>query len=129
MALVNAARPPSSGSFSRWTITTRLCAVVSALRQFHLTVQPSGTMILAEPFRWPLMSAEGAPVRLATSSVRVAVLPAESTASQSGAAGGAFALGEAGGGVEAGAAAASLTGAFWLRPAHAIAATAPPMAN
>ena len=52
IALVNAARPPSVGSFSRSAITTRLCGdVESALRQSHCTVQLSGTMIWTSPFR------------------------------------------------------------------------------
>src|SRR5882672_6225641 len=85
MALLNAARPPSSGIFSRWTMTTRLCGETeSALRQFHRTVQPSGTMIRASPARKPLIRAEGAPGGAVTSRVRVAVRAALSTVSHDG---------------------------------------------
>ena len=59
IALVNTARPPSVGSFSRSAMTTRLCAAVeSALRQSHCTVQLSGTTIWSSPLRCPLISAE-----------------------------------------------------------------------
>jgi hypothetical protein len=120
MALVSAGRPPSSGIFSRCTMTTKLCGVVSALRQSQLTVQPTGTTILAAPFRYSLMSAELAPDRADVASVRVTVLPAESTASQSGelagAESGAGAEGEAAGAAGVAAAAAGLS----VRPAQAL---------
>src|SRR4051794_22048326 len=86
MALLNAARPPSRGIFSRCTMTTRLwVADESAERQFHLTVQPRGTTTWTSPARYPLINAEGAPAGAVTSIARVAVCPALSTTSQEGA--------------------------------------------
>jgi hypothetical protein len=51
-------------------------------RQFHFTVHPTGMMIRASPARYPLISADGAPVFLLTTSSSVAVRAAVSTTSQ-----------------------------------------------
>ena len=83
IALLKEARPPSSGIFSRWTMTTRLWgAVESVERQFHFAVQPTGIMMRASPARYPLISADGAPAFLVTSKSSDAVRPALSTCSQ-----------------------------------------------
>jgi len=83
IALLKEGRPPSSGTFSRCTMTTRLWgAVESVERQFHFTVQPTGMMMRASPARNPLISADGAPGFLVTSMLRDAVRPALSTCSQ-----------------------------------------------
>ena len=86
MALVNAGRPPSVGSFSRSAMTTRLCGEVeSALRQSHCTVQLSGTMICSSPFRCPLIKALPSAPRVIWSA-RVTAFADSSTTSQPGAA-------------------------------------------
>ena len=83
IALLKEARPPSSGIFSRCTMTTRLWdAVESVERQFHLAVQPTGIMIRASPARYLLISADGAPAFLVTTKSSDAVRPALSTCSQ-----------------------------------------------
>src|SRR5215213_225053 len=83
IALVNTARPPSVGSFSRSSMTTRLCAAVeSAERQSHCTVQLSGTFTWSSPARAPLMSGPAGPG--VTTRAMVMVLAASSETSQAG---------------------------------------------
>ena len=77
MALSNAGRPPSVGSFSRSAITTRLWAAFeSADRHSHWTVQPSGTITCRRAPDCPLMSAAGEPDGRVVSSRRDTVLVA-----------------------------------------------------